>query len=367
MNPLHSSAQFPVNCWMVAAASPSLHCEPLGVTICSKPIVLFRDAAGRVAALEDRCVHRAAPLSLGRVEAGGLRCLYHGMLFDSHGTCTEVPGQRSVPRSACVRRYPVVERNGWIWVWPGKPEQADEALLPNAMAADHSGWITAQSYLDFQAHYSLLVDNLLDFSHLAFVHANSFKADPKWATLRPTISSIPRGLRVSRWIVDAPALASARKCAGNKTDTWQSYDFLAPGILLMETCYCHPGAAEAAAFGAPTEGVLVRNRAYQAVTPMTARSSRYFFVAVLPAEEVERETCEHVLAVSRQAFLEDKAMIEAQQQRIDDGPTWQPLALNADRGIWQFHQILAELTDSETASIAQKAEVLMSGGPSQKS
>ena len=343
MKHLHPSAEFPVNCWMVAAASPSLHSEPLGVTICGESIVLFRDAAGRVAALEDRCVHRAAPLSLGRVETGRLRCLYHGMIFDSHGTCVEVPGQRSVPRGACVRSYPVVEKNGWIWVWPGNPGQADEALLPDAMATDHPGWITAQSSMDFQAHYSLLVDNLLDFSHLAFVHGKSFKADPKWGTIRPTISSIPRGLRVSRWIVDAPALASARELAGKEADTWQSYDFLAPGVLLMETWYCHPGAAEAAAFGAPTDGVLVRNRAYQAITPMTARSSRYFFVAVLPADEVDRETCEHVLAVSQQAFLEDKAMIEAQQQRIDGSPTWQPLALPADKGIWQFHKILAEL------------------------
>jgi phenylpropionate dioxygenase-like ring-hydroxylating dioxygenase large terminal subunit len=352
MSQLHSIAAFPINCWIVAAASPSLHTEPLGVTICGKPIVLFRDAAGQVAALEDRCVHRAAPLSLGRVEDGRLRCLYHGMLFDSRGTCAEVPGQRSVPASACVRSYPVLERNGWIWVWPGKRGQADEALLPDAMAADHPGWITAQSCMDFHAHYSLLIDNLLDFSHLAFVHEKSFKADPKWATIRPTISPIPRGLRVSRWIVDAPALASAREWAGRQADTWQSYDFLAPGVLLMETCYCRPGSAEAAAFGAPTEGIMVRNRAYQAVTPMTARSSRYFFVTVLPADEVDRDTCERVLAVSVQAFLEDKAMIEAQQRRMDDDPTWKPLALQGDRGIWQFHNILAEFRDGESASIS---------------
>ena len=345
MNSHHSAIQFPLNCWFVATASSSLHDGPYGITICGTPLVLFRDSLGHVVAFEDRCVHRAAPLSLGRVEPAGLRCLYHGLLFNSEGVCTEVPGQKSVPRAARVKTFPVAETSGWVWVWPGDPTLADFALIPPATTGRDNQWVTSQSYLDFDAHYLLLVDNLLDFSHVAYVHERSFKADTKWATVRPTIEAIPRGVRVSRWIVDTLALSSARDWAGKPSDTWQSYDFLAPGILIMETCYCLPGSAKLAAFGVPREGVMARNRACQAVTPMTSKASRYFFAVVLPASEVSPEDCENVLAVSRSAFLEDKAMIEAQQARIAEDHAWKPLAMPGDRALWDFHKILEQLGD----------------------
>ena len=336
---------FAFNCWSVAAASHSVSADkPLATMVTGKPMVLFRNPSGGAVALEDRCVHRQAPLSLGRIEPRGLRCLYHGLLFGSDGRCLEIPGQEIIPPNCSVATYPVIERYGWIWVWPGDAALADIAMLPMAVAGDHPEWITAQSSLDFAGNYTLLTDNLLDFSHLTYVHEKSFRADPKWASIRPTIAPLPRGLRISRWIPQAPALMSARELAGRLVDTWQSYDFFAPGILVMETSYCAPGTAEASAFGRPQSGILIRNCAAQAVTAMTKRTSRYFFAVALPAGESNQATCDKILEVSRLAFQEDKSMIEAQQQRIDFDPECRPLATTADGGIVRFHRILRQLS-----------------------
>ena len=102
------------NCWYVAAWSDELGEEPLARTLLNEAVVLFRGRDGAPAALEDRCCHRALPLSLGTVEEGGLRCAYHGLLFDRRGACVEVPGQTRVPPGGAVRSYPLVERAGWV-------------------------------------------------------------------------------------------------------------------------------------------------------------------------------------------------------------------------------------------------------------
>lgn len=336
--------RFPRNCWHVAAMSKELNSkQPLGVRLGGLSIVLFRTPDGSPAALHDRCAHRRAPLSLGQIEPGGIRCLYHGMLFGPDGHCLEVPGQDRVPERARVPVIPVIEQHGWIWVWSGDESLADPASVPPAIAGDHPDWITAQSHLDYNAHWDLLADNLLDFSHLAYVHATSFKADPKWALTKPSVRPLERGVRIQRWIVDAPALASARDFAGRQCDTWQSYDFLIPGILIMETRYCVPGTALKFGSEPPDEGVVVRNAASQAVTATTDRTSRYFYAVALPTGDADQAMCDHVLSVSRIAFEEDRTMIEAQQERIDEAPTVPVVPTAADNAITLFHRVVERI------------------------
>lgn len=337
-------AEIPLNCWFVAASSRDVVAShPFAMTVADIPLVMYRNSAGMPVVMEDRCVHRLAPLSLGRIEAAGIRCMYHGLLFADDGICREIPGQDLIPTKARVRVFPVIERHGWIWVWPGAPELADEKLLPRTIAADHPEWLTAQSSLDYDANFRLLIDNLLDFSHLPFVHGKSFGADAKWATVRPSVKRQPRGLRIERWIADAPALASARGLAGQICDTWQGYDFLVPGVLIMETCYCKVGSAERASHGRPEPSdIVVRNGATQAVTAMTPTTSRYFYATAIPREEAGQAMVDQILDVSAKAFFEDKVMIEAQQQRINRSPDTEVMPSAGDNAITMFNAILRE-------------------------
>ena len=126
------------NAWYVAGFEMDLEPgKPFAAMLLNEPIVFFRTSDGKVAALEDRCVHRLAPLSLGRCEGDHLRCMYHGLMFDADGKCVEIPGQELIPAKARVRTSPVVVKHSWIWVWMGDPALADEALRVMFGNAEH--------------------------------------------------------------------------------------------------------------------------------------------------------------------------------------------------------------------------------------
>src|SRR5258708_634276 len=112
-----SKRTWPRNAWYLAAWRDEIRDQPVARTILSEQVVLFRGANRKIAALEDRCCHRAAPLSMGAVVPEGLRCGYHGPVFAADGRCIEIPGQQSIPPQASVRSYPIAEREEFVWIW----------------------------------------------------------------------------------------------------------------------------------------------------------------------------------------------------------------------------------------------------------
>ena len=160
--------------WYMPALSSSLgRGQMRREMLLGEPVVLYRREDGSPVALEDRCVHRLAPLSLGRVEGDRIRCLYHGFQFDADGTCREIPGQDMIPDRACVKAYPVVEKNSWVWVWMGDPARADPALLPDLHWNTDPAWEGDGDTLFAKCDYRLFLDNLMDLTHETFVHATS--------------------------------------------------------------------------------------------------------------------------------------------------------------------------------------------------
>jgi phenylpropionate dioxygenase-like ring-hydroxylating dioxygenase large terminal subunit len=142
------------NCWYVAAWSFDLAADQLlPMSIIAEPIVLFRRGDGTPVALQDRCCHRRARLSRGRLEGDCVRCMYHGLKFDSAGRCVEIPGQDMIPPQAFVHTLPVVERGSWLWVWMGDAEKADPALIPGTVALDDPGWDLRTGQMDYKANY----------------------------------------------------------------------------------------------------------------------------------------------------------------------------------------------------------------------
>ena len=165
------------NSWYVAAWDREVSRRLLARTLLNEPIVLYRKENGSAVALEDRCCHRQLPLSMGKVEGDALRCGYHGLLFNNSGTCIEIPGQASVPPQARVRTYPLEEKFGWVWIWMGDPARADPALIPNWWWAGHPQWAFSRpDMIHVKCNYQLVSDNVLDVTHLAYVHASSIGA-----------------------------------------------------------------------------------------------------------------------------------------------------------------------------------------------
>ncbi|MFO1505007.1 MAG: aromatic ring-hydroxylating dioxygenase subunit alpha [Steroidobacteraceae bacterium] len=335
------------NAWYVAAWSQDVSADqPVAISILGDPIVLWR-AENAIVALEDRCVHRLAPLSMGRCEKSHLRCMYHGFLYDSAGQVVEIPGQPAVPPKARVKKYPAVDKHSWVWVWMGDPESADESLIPPAVGFDDPDWILGKGFLDYSAEAELINDNLLDFSHLTYVHANSFGAPPAFADERPKLTVLPRGVRFERWIVGTQGPVAAR--TGDLVDGWSAYDFLIPGILLMWSGSFPAGTAEKCGYERPDYSKAIRGVTFtsQAVTPTADKAARYFFSWGPHRLHGDEKLRDILMGVAAKAFSEDKAIIEAQQRIIDRTPNYQVLPTGHDRGVMLFSQLVARLVREE--------------------
>lgn len=157
------------NHWYVVACSTEVKTQPVGVTLWNQPIVLYRDRAGNIDALEDRCPHRGVKLSHGKVIGDELECAYHGWRFDSSGECAAVPylaDNQKLP-SCKIRQYPVQERDGFIWLFPGNVEMLHAtSLQPLGVPEwEHLNYIATVSVIECRAHYSYLLENLMDMYH----------------------------------------------------------------------------------------------------------------------------------------------------------------------------------------------------------
>lgn len=200
--------------WYVAARSAEVTRQPLGRILLNEPVVLFRKESGEPVALEDRCCHRHLPLSMGKLEGDELRCGYHGLKFDASGKCVEIPGQDSIPPQARVRAYPIVEKFKWLWIWMGDPARADPGLIPSWWWADHPQWaFTQPEQIRVKCNYQLISDNVLDVTHLAYVHASSIGA-PSITEFPATVEREERLVRLTRWIRDRPPPPLYRKAGG---------------------------------------------------------------------------------------------------------------------------------------------------------
>jgi phenylpropionate dioxygenase-like ring-hydroxylating dioxygenase large terminal subunit len=339
------------NAWYVAAWLHEI--EPGRVharTIIDQPLALYRTGDGGLVAMEDRCPHRFAPLSMGRLEGDDLRCMYHGLKFAPDGTCIEIPGQKLIPNSACVRRYPVEVRGSWVWVWMGDAALADPAAIPPSLSLDDPAWRLKASYLDYTAHYLLIDDNLLDLSHLSFAHEKTLGMDmPQWAELRPRLAPLERGLRMQRWHTDHPPRGFMKKKLGEKVDMWTTYDFLFPGLFLQRSSFWPAGTAQRFAGKEPEGEPLFHRVDEQAVTPVSARASRYFYAAGARVDDIDAEKLDRLFAVTEVAFGEDKALIEAQQKLIDLEPGRRMLPTSLDAGPTQFRKLVDQLLASDGA------------------
>lgn len=337
------------NCWYVGAWSSEL-CEGglLGLEIIGEPIVLFR-TDGQVHALEDRCPHRHAPLSLGRLEQGHLRCMYHGLLFAPEGHCVSVPGSALVPPHCAARSYPSFERDGWIWVWMGDPSAADVLLVPTAFGVSDPKWTMRSGQIDYLANYMLVNDNLCDLSHVDFVHQQTLglATGYGWSEAAPRVRQRDRSLRIERWLTARPASPT------NPTlvDTWNGYDYHVPGVFVMESkSYLH-GIAERLEFAEPNEKPMTHRVEQQAVTPIDENRTRYFFATGFDAANLPEKLIASIFETVMAAFAEDRTIIEAQQRIWDKTPHHRQKAfIPQDKAPAMFRRLINRLVEAEPAA-----------------
>ncbi|HVO89469.1 MAG TPA: aromatic ring-hydroxylating dioxygenase subunit alpha [Casimicrobiaceae bacterium] len=345
------------NYWYVAAWNDEVTREPLARRVLGEEIVLFRRRDGSVVALEDRCAHRRLPLSAGRVIDDTIQCGYHGLVYDCSGRCLKVPGMPHVDRIA-VRAYPVVERDRFVMVWMGEPSQADESRLVSFPRLSDPEWGVTKVRLHVKGNYLLIVDNLLDLSHVAYVH-NSTIGNAAVAEEAEVIFE-RRGatVRVTRDMNAVPAARTYAEFGPHQGifDRWQLSEFYPPAYFFINNGSGRCGWQPASGDRLETQGEW-GFQVFHGITPETETTSHQFWALAHRLDAVPPAGREEFYRQCHQVVLEDLAVYEAQQCSLDTDlrgasaeDVHSSVAIDADRGLLHARQIIRELRRHETAT-----------------
>ena len=349
----HASARFVRNAWYVVAWDHELLPDgTLARKVLGQPLLLWRRLDGRVVAMHDLCPHRHAPLSLGRREGDSIRCMYHGLRFNADGQCVEVPGQDVLPPRACVKTVTVVERKRWIWLWMGDPSLADASQIPDTFSLASPDWRMKPGYKHFAANFLLITDNLLDFSHLSFVHEKTFGGSNAIAEVRHEVSEFSdatgtgTGISVQRRVPDTVPAPYHRRLGHftGRVNRWFDYSLRINGVFMMSA-----GVQSVDRADDDPEGAL-RFHTCQALTPESETSTHYFFAQAHAFALDDATVTEAVFHSVALAFDEDIRIIEAQQRNILQHPGQAMVPIAADGALVRFRRQIDAACAAEAAA-----------------
>jgi phenylpropionate dioxygenase-like ring-hydroxylating dioxygenase large terminal subunit len=334
------------NAWYVGAWSRELALKPVARTILGAPVVFFRTASGRPAALEDECCHRGLPLSLGEVDGEIIRCHYHGLEFGCDGVCSLVPGQDKVPSKARVRSYPIVESDKIVWIWPGDPALANpDEVISYPYHHQESGWAAKISDCwRLECYWEMVNDNLLDLTHLAYVHRSTIGGNAAAHVNAITeVTPIDRGIRFARRLPNSappPAYLAAVKFKGN-IDRWQEFE-ATPGLVVT---YSGATDANTGAYEGRREGGL-HIRVFNGITPETETTTHYFWSTSLKIDVDQQKLDELIVkhfGLAEFTFREDQVVLQAQQQRVSSNPNRELVDIRSDAAGLQMRRAMKQL------------------------
>ena len=334
------------NCWYVAGWSKDYGRELKAETFLGANIVIYRTEDGRPVALEDACPHRKLPLSEGNLIGDTVECGYHGLTFDCKGTCVASPTQKGqIPSRAVVKSYPLVDRYRLIWIWMGDPELADPDLIFPVENYDDPTWgCTDGGVLDIDCNYLWICDNLLDPSHVAWVHVTSF-AGAGTDDEALDVEKTERGVVVSRWIhgkPPSPYYADLLKFPGN-CDRLQHYEMCLPGIGLNKSIYTPVGTGGP---DKPHVDLTYVNISYNFMTPIDGDRTRYFWFQHRNTDPTDQAISEKMNAGAHMAFEEDRLVLEKVHAGMNELIT-PNIDLGLDAGAKLFRRSLGKAIDAE--------------------
>lgn len=308
--------------WYVAGWPNEINSAPLRRLFMNEPVVLFRCGDGEVAALEDRCSHRNFPLSKGMFHDDTIQCGYHGLTFNRKGACVYAPGQDRPPPRSDIRAYPVAERHGVLWIWMGAADKADPALIPDLSWMDAAGWSSwRDGYIHLDAPDQGLAENLLDISHLAYVHKKSMGSDPDLIAsgkIRVDLESYGVRRLVDFAAMPTPPAYLKSALVAEAVDQ-RTESSMRPGLYQNHTVTKNVGTEGWAGAGAVGD-YPIQIRSFHGIVPETDNSTHYFYGGAFMDIDVSVFTAE----IHNQILSEDIDVLEsihANEKLIGDRPT----------------------------------------------
>lgn len=337
--------EFLRQCWYMAAWSDEVGEALLRRRLLGEPMLFYRKQDGSVAAMIDRCPHRFAPLSLGERQGDTVVCPYHGLTFDAAGQCVRNPFSDSLPKGVRVQAFATHERDGILWFWAGDPATAEVAKVPDfsaLMVPGHGAPLSGHTLM--AAPYEMGIDNLLDLSHIEFVHKGSFAGMGVIFAGQHELKQEGNCLHSNWWMPDvaAPSHTFGIYDPAMRCDHWLDMRWDAPAAMYLQVGACPHGEAR--------DGGIVAHQVH-ILTPEDAGSTHYFWATTrsMPPS-VEGDAM--LRALFTQAFDdEDKPIIEATFANMGGRDFWdlKPAYLGIDAGGTTARRILQKLIAEEAA------------------
>lgn len=340
------SVNYPRNCWWVAGFSKDIGHEPVGCWMLDSPVVLYRTQDGAVVAMDDRCPHRWAPLSKGKLIEDRIECPYHGIQFEPDGSCAKIPTQTTILPKCKVKTYPVIESPPFVWLWLGDPGRISECDPPADLSwAERKDWSIASGRLRMAGNYMQLHDNVMDLTHFGFVHRDTL-GQLDWVK-PPKVKLTGSTVHFRQEFTDRPLSDFHRQITGTPPDLPASRfatdgTWVTPALhLATETIeFDNPGAGEVDTY------IM---EVVHAVTPLGMTEYEYHFLVGwnvdLPAELREALT-PGIVSV----FSQDKELLEAIDRTVSRdsrGADLDEIHLKSDTPQLHARRKLQELMDRE--------------------
>ena len=344
--------QFLRNSWYCAGWSSDLGAKPRGIKILGENIDLYRTNDGSVSALDGRCPHRFAPLSIGCVKGDVIECGYHGLQFDRTGACTFNPhGQGTIPPRAHTRAYQVEERDDALWLWMGKPGTGNpDDIIDLYFVGGKPGWAGTTGYLKINAGYELVIDNLLDLTHGTYLHPNTVGIDAEHslgAALKYDFKTEGNFVHSNYSFLNSPPTALFKPFY--KKERGDIYAFMRwepAGSLLLDISTTEVGEGKGAGILMPSCHLIV---------PETEHSCHYFWAISRNVDLDDLEATMTMGASVAYAFeVEDEPVIQACSKMMagEEFFSLGPAILETDIAAIQARRILSKLLKSEAESSA---------------
>lgn len=347
MYPLTTTQHYPRNQWWVAAYSAEVGEALMMREILGERVLLYRTKAGEAVAMSAICPHRAYPLEQGQRVGDAVQCGYHGFTFGPDGTCLRVPSQSGVPQKSSLRRYPVVETAGLVWVWTGDVDMASSAQLPDlgAMGLGRNDWAVEQHALvTINARYTLLIENLLDLSHVSFIHATTIPGGEMVASIPVSVEETAQSITVVRKGQNLPANPLIKmQFPGQEDPVNQDFDaeYISPALVRTG------GAMSDAASGRP----LGTQNYIHLITPASPTRVHYFVNTARDFAVNNPALGQMQIAMGAKIQPEDIAAIEAIELVLQSDATL-PTEISArvDNGALKVRRRLEMQIKSEQAT-----------------
>lgn len=336
------------NAWYVACWSDEVkQGEMFHRKLLDEMVVFYRKEGGAAVALQDRCPHRFIPLHLGKMVGDTIECAYHGLTFDCSGKCVKNPhGDGKVPAAARVRSYPVADKYGMLWIWMGS-QAADARTIPDyGVLESEAGFATSHGYLHMDANYELMGENLLDLSHVTYLH-DGYLGSPEQVGVDQSVREEGGRIHCNRWMpkISVPAIFDmVYRRDAQPVDMWTNMTWIPPSCFLLDSGVHEVG------------GQREDHGWYYGIhilTPETEKTVHYHFAAAMPpGTDMTPAEAAQFSALRRYAFeSQDKPIINAQQAAIGDNNFWdmKPVLLTVDAGPVRMRRAIERMLKEDYA------------------